>query len=169
MPGNLKQELSIEEYVNALVDEKGHEKAELIPILHEINAEKGYISDDAIKALSKKPDYAEAFYTRAKIHENLKEFRLAINDLKKAKSLFPSTGFIDAYIFRIKTRRLIPKDEAAFPNDATVYLKNGRRIQGRLKSQTKETVFLDVFVGNSFGTIMIRQQDIKLLQKMELW
>jgi NADH:ubiquinone oxidoreductase subunit E len=54
MPGNLKQELSIEEYVNALVDEKGHEKAELIPILHEINAEKGYISDDAIKALSKR-------------------------------------------------------------------------------------------------------------------
>ena len=52
MPGNLKQEQDITEYIRALVDEKGHEKAELIPILHEINAEKGYISDDAIKALS---------------------------------------------------------------------------------------------------------------------
>jgi len=53
MPGNLKQEQDITKYISALVDEKGHEKAELIPILHEINAANGYISDDAIKALSK--------------------------------------------------------------------------------------------------------------------
>lgn len=52
MPGNLKQEQDITKYISTLVDEKGHEKAELIPILHEINAENGYISDDAIKALS---------------------------------------------------------------------------------------------------------------------
>jgi len=53
MPGNLKQEQDITKYISALVDEKGHEKAKLIPILHEINAANGYISDDAIKALSK--------------------------------------------------------------------------------------------------------------------
>lgn len=52
MPGNIKQEQDITQYIKALVDKKGHEKAELIPILHEVNAEKGYISDDAIKALS---------------------------------------------------------------------------------------------------------------------
>jgi len=52
MPVKFKQEQDITSYIQALIDKKGHEKAELIPILHEINAELGYISDDAIKALS---------------------------------------------------------------------------------------------------------------------
>ena len=52
MPIKFKQEQGINHYIRALADEKGHEKAELIPILHEINAELEYISDDAIKALS---------------------------------------------------------------------------------------------------------------------
>jgi len=43
----------IQNYVRMLVKEQGHEKAELIPILHEINGKYGYISDDAIKELSK--------------------------------------------------------------------------------------------------------------------
>ena len=38
--------------VRDLVEEMGHEKAELIPILHEINGALGYISDEAIEALS---------------------------------------------------------------------------------------------------------------------
>jgi len=40
--------------VRTLVQNHGDEKAELIPILHEINRELGYISDEAIKELSKK-------------------------------------------------------------------------------------------------------------------
>lgn len=44
----------VRKIVRMLVEEKGHEKAELIPILHEINAEFGYISDDAIKELSER-------------------------------------------------------------------------------------------------------------------
>jgi len=48
----IKQEQDIVPYIQTLVNEKGHEKAELIPILHEINAEFGYISDEAIKTLS---------------------------------------------------------------------------------------------------------------------
>ncbi len=38
--------------VRSLVKEKGFEKAELIPILHEINSKLGYISDDAIQELT---------------------------------------------------------------------------------------------------------------------
>jgi len=38
--------------VRNLVEEQGHEKAELIPILHEINGAMGYISDEAIQELS---------------------------------------------------------------------------------------------------------------------
>ena len=44
----------IQKYVRRLVEELGNEKAELIPILHEINGKLGYISDDAIKELSER-------------------------------------------------------------------------------------------------------------------
>ncbi len=42
----------IQDLVQSLVSEKGFEKAELIPILHEINNQLGYISDEAIQELS---------------------------------------------------------------------------------------------------------------------
>ena len=54
MSVEVKQEQDVREAVRALVEEKGHEKAELIPILHEINKALGYISDEAIQELSKR-------------------------------------------------------------------------------------------------------------------
>ena len=42
----------VRDFVRTLVMEKGYEKAELIPFLHEINGEYGYISDIAIQELS---------------------------------------------------------------------------------------------------------------------
>jgi NADH-quinone oxidoreductase subunit E len=42
----------VRDFVRTLVMEKGYEKAELIPYLHEINGEYGYISDIAIQELS---------------------------------------------------------------------------------------------------------------------
>ena len=47
-----KDQQDVRNLVRTLVTEKGYEKAELIPILHEINTELGYISDDAIQELS---------------------------------------------------------------------------------------------------------------------
>lgn len=48
----IKDTQDIQKYVRMLVNEQGHEKAELIPMLHEINGKFGYISDEAIKELS---------------------------------------------------------------------------------------------------------------------
>jgi NADH:ubiquinone oxidoreductase subunit E len=42
----------VRKLVQKLVEEQGSQKAELIPILHEINGELGYISDEAIQELS---------------------------------------------------------------------------------------------------------------------
>ena len=47
-----KDQQDVRNLVRTLVTEKGYEKAELIRILHEINTELGYISDDAIQELS---------------------------------------------------------------------------------------------------------------------
>jgi NADH:ubiquinone oxidoreductase subunit E len=52
MPVEAKQEQDVRQLVRALVEEHGREKAELIPILHEVNGKLGYISDDAIQELS---------------------------------------------------------------------------------------------------------------------
>ncbi len=52
MPVEAKKEQDVRLLVRTLVKEQGREKAELIPILHEINGELGYISDDAIQELS---------------------------------------------------------------------------------------------------------------------
>jgi len=48
----VKEGRDIQKIVRNLVREHGDEKAELIPILHEINRELGYISDEAIIELS---------------------------------------------------------------------------------------------------------------------
>jgi NADH:ubiquinone oxidoreductase subunit E len=48
----VKEGRDIRKIVRNLVREHGDEKAELIPILHEINRELGYISDEAIIELS---------------------------------------------------------------------------------------------------------------------
>jgi len=42
----------VRELVQNLIEAYGHEKAELIPILHEINRELGYISDEATQQIS---------------------------------------------------------------------------------------------------------------------
>ena len=47
-----KTNQEIRNFVRTLVKEKGFEKAELIPILHEINNQLGYISDEAIQELA---------------------------------------------------------------------------------------------------------------------
>jgi NADH-quinone oxidoreductase subunit E len=52
MSVEVKQGQDVRKLVRTLVKEQGDEKAELIPILHEINGVLGYISDEAIKELS---------------------------------------------------------------------------------------------------------------------
>jgi len=54
MSVEVKERQDVRKIVRNLVQKKGHEKAELIPILHEINKTLGYISDDAIQELSER-------------------------------------------------------------------------------------------------------------------
>jgi NADH-quinone oxidoreductase subunit E len=52
MKVEVKEGQDVRKLVRGLVKEKGHEKAELIPILQDINSQLGYISDEAIQELS---------------------------------------------------------------------------------------------------------------------
>ncbi len=119
------------------------------------------------RVIAKEPDYAEAYYTRARIYESLGEGKEAVDDLVKAKRLFPRAGFIDNYILRLKTRKAFAQSQELFSNDTLIYLTNGRQIKGRLKNKTEEQVFLDVLVGNSFGTIAIEHKDIRSMERLK--
>ena len=48
----VKEGQDIPQMIRDLIQKHGKQKAELIPIMHEINRELGYISDEAIKELS---------------------------------------------------------------------------------------------------------------------
>ena len=52
MSVEVKERQEVRKALRTLVKELGHEKAELIPILQNINSKFGYISDDAIQELS---------------------------------------------------------------------------------------------------------------------
>lgn len=52
MSVRVKKAQDVRNIVRTLVEEQGDEKAELIPILHEINGKFGFISDEAIQELS---------------------------------------------------------------------------------------------------------------------
>jgi len=54
MATEIEKRQDIPKIVQTLVQNHGDEKAELIPILQEINREMGYISDEAIKELSER-------------------------------------------------------------------------------------------------------------------
>ncbi len=54
MSVEVKNRQDVRQFVRTLVEEHGKEKAELIPILHLVNNELGYISDDAIQELSER-------------------------------------------------------------------------------------------------------------------
>jgi len=54
MATEIEKGQDIPKIVQTLVQNHGDEKAELIPILQEINREMGYISDEAIKELSER-------------------------------------------------------------------------------------------------------------------
>ena len=54
MSVEVNEKQDVRKLVRSFVEDLGHEKAELIPILHEINRELGYISDEAINELSER-------------------------------------------------------------------------------------------------------------------
>lgn len=54
MSVEVKEGQDIRKFVRMLVEEQGNEKAELIPILQQINRKLGYISDEAIQELSER-------------------------------------------------------------------------------------------------------------------
>lgn len=120
-------------------------------------------AEEAInKALELRPGYREAYLTLAKIQENAGNNTEALASLAKARSLSGETSFIDRDIARIKRESLQEfKNKAPFLPLDIVYLKNGRRLAGVIKSENAEQVILEAYAGDSSVTTILPRGEIE--------
>ncbi len=114
--------------------------------------------DTVKRAITLKPKYRQAYLTLAKICEKQGKADGAIIALNKAKQLSTQTHFIDRDIARLKKELL---SDHTFFTDTIIYLKNGRKIQGRLKKEDEEKITLEVKLGNVIGSLTFLRDTIE--------
>jgi len=111
------------------------------------------------KVLALQPNYRQAYLTLSKIYENLGNFKEALAASAKAKVLSTQTHFIDRDIVRLNKELELSDDMAFFAPD-TIYLKNGRKIKGRIKEEDEEKIILEVKLGNVIGNLIFYRNTI---------
>lgn len=116
------------------------------------------------KAILIQPDYRDAYITLSKIQEKSGDTAGATVSLNKAKSLSKQAHFIDRQLVKLKkeqTQNLKLKAEASFFPTHAIYLKNGRKLFGVIKSETNEKITIEMAVGDSVGLMSINRGDIE--------
>lgn len=119
------------------------------------------------KAISIKPNYREAYFTLAAIQEKSGDKDSAVFSLDKAKLLSKQTNFIDKEILRLKKESaLILKSRKVFTSKDIVYLKNGRRLLGTVKTENPEEIILEMSAGDSTVTTRISRSAIERIAEL---
>ncbi len=111
------------------------------------------------KVLALYPKYRQAYLTLAKIYEKLGNSKETLALLTQAKALSSQVNFIDRDMARVK--RELRSLDAGFVPTETVYLKNGRHIEGRIQVEDKEKVILEVMLGNARGNLTFYRNAIE--------
>jgi len=116
------------------------------------------------KVLTVYPRYRLAHLTLAKIYSNSGRQDLALEELRKAKQLSVKSDFIDIDISRIQNKNTaLNKNGSAYLD--TVYLKNGRRLQGRIVKEEKDRLFLEVWLGSTTGEVIFYRNAIDRIER----
>ncbi len=110
------------------------------------------------------PKYRQAYFTLARIYEREGKPDLALEALRNARQLSITGNFIDIDISRIKRSIPIVNKNTPVQMD-TVYLKNGRRIQGKIKKEEKDKLILEVWLGSTTGEIIFYSDAIERIEK----
>lgn len=110
------------------------------------------------RAIILQPNYRQAYLTLAKICEKQGKTSEAIVALNKAKQLSTQAHFIDRDIARLKKE--LSSDHTFF-TDTIIYLKNGRKIRGKLKEEDEEKIILEVKLGNVIGSLTFPRNTIE--------
>jgi tetratricopeptide (TPR) repeat protein len=116
------------------------------------------------KIIATRPNYRRAYITLAKIYEIEGKNEEAIAALNKAKALSAQGNFIDQDIGRLE-QGLGRASRKTIIATHTVYLKNGRQIQGRVKQEDGEKVVLEVGLGNTVGDLIFYRNAIERIEK----
>ncbi len=114
----------------------------------------------AKRAIAIKPDYREAYLTLANIENNLCNFDDSMAALKRANVLSPDEPyFIKEAMDNVRQLKFFPT--------TIIYLKNKRRFEGRIKTQTKESIILEMDIGSSVGMVRLQRDDIERIVSKE--
>lgn len=110
------------------------------------------------------PRYREAYLTLSLIYEKMHKPDLALKSLEKAKQLSGGERFISEAISRV--RREPPAAGKTHPegND-WVFLKNGRKMRGRIRKETPDKVILEVWLGSTRGEVIFYRDSIERIEK----
>ncbi|MFH1440875.1 MAG: tetratricopeptide repeat protein [Candidatus Omnitrophota bacterium] len=115
------------------------------------------------EALDIRPDYRQAYLTLSKINERLGRAGDALSALNKANVL-SKASYIDRDIIRIKKEFIdMTKDKVKLESEDIIYLKNGRKLKGKIKFRTQDRVVVEFITANSKGTITLRPEEIRLI------
>ncbi len=116
------------------------------------------------RVISSYPKYRQAYLTKAKIYEKQAKPDLALEALRDAKQISAAGNFINIDISRIKRSIPIVNKNTPVQMD-TVYLKNGRKIQGKIKKEEKGKLILEVWLGSTTGEITFYSDVIERIEK----
>ncbi|MBU0547647.1 MAG: tetratricopeptide repeat protein [Candidatus Omnitrophica bacterium] len=112
------------------------------------------------------PRYRQAYLTLSKINEKMQNADLALMALEKAKQLSVGEAFIDNEISRLN-KQPSPKAETQLEQKDTIYLKNGRQLQGEIKKEYPDKVVLEVWLGSSRGEVVFYRDSIERIDKAQ--
>jgi len=126
--------------------------------------EPGKAQEVAERLVSLYPRYREAYLTLSRIYEKMNKHALALKTLEKAKQLSGAEKFINDALSRLREQSLI--GIKAHPQGRDwVYLKNGRKIQGRIKKEQQDKVILEVWLGSTQGELIFYRDSIERIEK----
>jgi len=112
------------------------------------------------------PRYRQAHLTLAKIYEKMKQGDLALGSLEKARQLSSGENFINDEIVKLKHDPLI-KGKAAREKIDRIYLKNGNKIEGKVKKEYPDKLVLEVWLGSTFGELTFYRNAIARIEKIQ--
>jgi tetratricopeptide (TPR) repeat protein len=118
------------------------------------------------QAIASAPNYREAYLSLAKIQEKLGQNDEAVASLNKAKALSTQTHFMDRDIDRLRNESLrLFKTNVSSSHSDIVYLKNGRKMAGKIILETDNEIILETSAGNSTINTKLSRDNIERIVK----
>ncbi len=110
------------------------------------------------------PHYRQAYLTLSRINEKMQNKDLALSALEKAKQLSPGEDFIDNEISRLN-KQALPQRKVQLEQKDTIYLNNGRLLQGKIKKEYPDKIVLETWLGSSQGEVIFYRDSIARIEK----